>query len=133
MVLECRNGTEVDRCSFCGGLWFDASELDRILETHPAGVPVEAAIPDRGMSAISCPRCWPKLLDAAGWSGMILDRCSTCRGLYVDGPELLRLQRQGPPGSTAGLEQALHSALREAGWNLLAASSLIAMLLRFLR
>lgn len=133
MSPERHGETEVDRCSFCGGLWFDASELDRILQGAPAGVPVEAVIPERGMSALSCPRCWPKLLDAVGWSGTILERCPTCRGLYVDGPELLRLQQQGRPDTPAELEQALHHALREAGWNLLAAGSLIAILLRLLR
>jgi Zn-finger nucleic acid-binding protein len=133
MLIERHDETKVDRCSFCGGFWFDASELDRVLEADPAVVPVEAAIPERGRSAISCPRCWPKLLDAAGWSGMIFERCPTCRGLYVDAPELLRLQQQGPPESGAELEQVLHNALREAGWNLLAASGLIALLVRLLR
>ena len=132
MLAERHDETEVDRCPFCGGLWFDASELDRILQAGPGGVPVEAVIPERGMSAISCPRCWPKLLDTAGWSGMILERCPTCRGLYVDAPELLRLQREGLPESPCELEQALESALRNAGWNLLAATSLIGLLLRLL-
>jgi Zn-finger nucleic acid-binding protein len=55
MLVERHDETEVDRCPFCSGLWFDASELDRILQASQGGVFVEPAIPKRGMSAMSCP------------------------------------------------------------------------------
>lgn len=96
MVPRDWHGTIIDRCPFCHGIWLDASELDRMLALGAPVSPLEAALPGRGMSAMSCPRCWPTLLESAGWSGLVLERCRRCRGLFLGATELYRLLRWGP-------------------------------------
>src|SRR5687768_8347433 len=82
MVHEDREGVPLDRCPHCESLWFDATELDRVLgvrDGDEAGL--EARIPERGSSARRCPRCHTSL-ETAGWPQLVLDRCARCRGLF---------------------------------------------------
>lgn len=98
MVSDVRADVALDRCLDCGGLWFDATELDRHLAFNlvPQAQVTEATIPPRGRSARTCPRCRPKLLQHAGWPALLLDRCNTCHGLFLDGGELEALKAQAP-------------------------------------
>jgi Zn-finger nucleic acid-binding protein len=134
MVLVGHAGTTVDHCPFCEGLWFDGSELDKLLAG--AGRPhLEALIPPRGASALTCPRCKPRALitmAAAGWSGIVLERCPTCRGLFVDAPEFRSLIREGAPTGHS-VEQTLQAMGRDAGTDLLSLEGFWYFLLSLLR
>ncbi|HET7043020.1 MAG TPA: zf-TFIIB domain-containing protein, partial [Gemmatimonadales bacterium] len=107
----------------CGGLWFDATELDGYLRELPNASPheiTEAEIPRRGASGRSCPRCGlGQALESAGWSTLILDRCPACHGLFVDAEELRTLETADVEGLGGGIEQALISFCQEAGYDLL--------------
>jgi hypothetical protein len=37
LVTISYQGVELDKCSECGGLWFDTGELDRVLEKEAGG------------------------------------------------------------------------------------------------
>jgi Zn-finger nucleic acid-binding protein len=135
LTPETRAGITVDRCERCGGLWFDAEELDRCLaHIYPDGVPTpESRIPSRGVGSRPCPRC-VHALETAGWNDLILDRCTTCRGLFVESKEFLHMQKQElPVGSTETFEAWLTERLVEGGWTLLGAGHLTLLILRFLR
>lgn len=134
MTPETRDGITVDRCERCRGLWFDARELDGWLAaTLPADVPLpEERIPRRGVGTRQCPRC-RESLDAAGWPGLILDRCPSCRGLFVEANELAAMEGGGLPHESIDFRLKLRSAMVSAGWTLLSAEVIVILVLRFLR
>lgn len=58
MVSEVRGDITADRCARCGGLWFDARELDAWLAREESPVAaVELELPRRGMTSRGCQRC----------------------------------------------------------------------------
>jgi Zn-finger nucleic acid-binding protein len=134
MTPETRSGVTADRCDRCGGLWFDAEELDRWLGdayVTDAGPP-ESRIPPRGDGSRPCPRC-DCAMHTAGWTGLVLDRCGKCRGLFVEASEIIRLQKDGLPDEAGPFESRLADAMVDAGWTLLVATDLALLIMRFLR
>ena len=94
---------EVDRCSSCGGIWFDRSELGRLIELEEQelsslleGKPDEGANLRHG----KCPREGRDLIRvaAARSRDVIVDFCWKCQGVWLDAGELERL-RSAPPQS----------------------------------
>lgn len=71
---------ELDRCSQCGALWFNAGELEAAL-----GKTVRRR---QTSSSRSCPSCRVKL-DGAVLEGRIeVERCGACAGVFLDGHDL---------------------------------------------
>jgi uncharacterized protein len=132
MAVEVWAGVQVDRCPGCRALWFDASELDRCLgsETPPKRRITEADFPERSLSGLSCPRCWPKSMETVGWTGIIIDRCPDCRGLFVEFGELERLRHDGMPEEP--IELVVQRAMIRAGSSLLVGAGLLHLLVRVL-
>ena len=86
-----RGGDEVelDRCSQCGALWFNAGEVEQAL-----GKTVRRR---QGTSTRSCPTCRVKL-DAAVLDGKVdVERCGTCEGVFLDGHDVGVLAEQRAP------------------------------------
>jgi Zn-finger nucleic acid-binding protein len=134
MAVDSRDGVTIDRCYSCGGLWFDAQELDRCLlalyaEDSP---PPEARIPERGVGTRRCPRC-DRFMKTAGWTGLVLDRCPNCRGLFVEASELAQMECAQPPMDAGTFETRLHEVMISAGWTLLYAKTIALVIVRFLR
>lgn len=77
---------EIDRCTFCGGIWFDRDELGAALEKGPLPAPG----PD---GKRSCPHCEAPL-GRLEVEGVTLDGCRSCGGTYFDQDELDRLAGQ---------------------------------------
>jgi Zn-finger nucleic acid-binding protein len=135
MASLTREGTTVDRCDRCEGVWFDATELDAWLAAnYPEGAePPEERIPVRGEGGgRRCPHC-KCAMESAGWTGVILDRCPKCRGLFVEARELKHLEHEEAPHEAHSFEGQFHSAMVTAGWTVLGAKGFILLLLRFLR
>ena len=133
MAVEAWAGVQVDRCGECHALWFDAHELDRCLAgAEPSrGHPVtEAELPDRGLGGRSCPRCWPRAMRTVGWTGLVVDRCPHCRGLFVEAGELEWLRRQGAPEES--VELMVQRVLIGTGSSLFCALELTKLLIRVL-
>ena len=133
MTPETRFDVTVDRCEECGGLWFDAEELERWLgDAHAGDIgPLESRIPARGVGSRPCPRC-THALGTAGWTALVLDRCDKCRGLFVEAGEFVRLQREGLPEQSDIFESKLTAAFVDIGWTLLAARGLAILIMRLL-
>ena len=134
MVPEGRNGVVGDRCERCRGVWFDGAELDRWLRDvlPDAAESVEDRIPQRGTPSRQCPRCAAST-ETAGWSGLVLERCPECRGLFVESHELDLLERGAHPDSAQSFEERLKWAMVSAGWTLLTMKGVVIILVRFLR
>jgi len=86
MDLQHRGETEIDACHECGGLWFDAGELERIAGASSSS---EAA----GTQYRKCPRCHMKMRRVV-LAGVHLERCDACQGFFADAGELEQIARR---------------------------------------
>jgi PAT family beta-lactamase induction signal transducer AmpG len=94
VVIE---GTEVDRCSSCHGLWFDAGELGK-LRNKQAAAALDIGDIDTGkrqneIEHYRCPRCagpMNRLVDP-GQTHIWFEQCGSCRGTFFDAGELTDL------------------------------------------
>jgi Zn-finger nucleic acid-binding protein len=84
------DGVEIDRCPFCGGMWFDGGELEQLL-AQP--VPVE---PLGGATTRRCVACMTTL-ETGVFRGVPLEVCGTCLSIYLDDGELKELARREIP------------------------------------
>jgi uncharacterized protein len=84
---------EVDRCTACGGLWFDAHERER-LKGRRGSEAIDSGDEDVGrkqneIDAINCPRCTTRLVRMvdADQTHIWFEACSVCGGAYFDAGE----------------------------------------------
>jgi Zn-finger nucleic acid-binding protein len=87
------NDIEVDRCTSCGGLWFDILEAERLRDVRGSGAidtgDAEAAKGRNEMGRFKCPR------DSGTMIRMVVpdqphiwyESCATCHGTYFDAGE----------------------------------------------
>lgn len=85
-------GVEVDRCSGCGGLWFDTFEHEQLRELDGAERVDNRAAQRDGQGAharIDCPRCATPMfrMVAAGQPHIAYESCGLCHGAYFDAGE----------------------------------------------
>jgi uncharacterized protein len=90
----------VDQCDRCGGIWFDALELERV-------VVLSRLAPLLGRGAVRpgdderrgrCPRCRGEgylVRVAARTAPIHVDTCAACGGKWLDGGELDLLRNEG--------------------------------------
>ena len=105
LVVVEREGIEVDWCVDCGGLWFDAGELEllavklgRPLAAHDLPPAAARGRPGRRR----CPRC-PRRLERLPFErqALELDRCPS-HGIWLDRGELgSMLKGRAPHGADA--------------------------------
>ena len=89
-------GVSVDRCGSCEGLWFDASEVRKLVahaRTAPGDVPTSVAPPaSQSLDETSgtCPRCEAALtrVESLAVEDLHYDQCMSCRGAWLDAGEL---------------------------------------------
>jgi Zn-finger nucleic acid-binding protein len=112
-------GATIDWCEFCQGLWFDPTELVRVLSArrplHRETRPFERALPVRGRSGLSCPRCRAGLMEAVGWDGLSFTRCPRCRGLYLDRPQVEAVRAHFRSGEETMSSGKVGDAITRAG------------------
>lgn len=109
---------EVDSCRSCEGIWFDAKELKRFLESASLKQTFQWDQKQRkgessftiNTSARKCPRC-DVVMEERLFGGVALDRCGACGGLWFDGGELHTVVARYRSGGQGDSEIA--SALRE--------------------
>jgi Zn-finger nucleic acid-binding protein len=91
---------EMDVCQRCGGMFFEQGELSRAA-TPTAGdieystIDLDSFEHDDHFGLIICPRCrgdqQMKKVEFNIHTGIILDYCDGCRGFWLDGRELNRI------------------------------------------
>jgi len=92
-------GIELDICSRCGGVWFDAGEMGRVmktLETSSVQLLKEFTHAKSKVTTVvskNCPRCQTSLneFNYAYNSNIYLDRCPKCGGIWADSGEVQQL------------------------------------------
>lgn len=89
---------EVDHCSSCKGLWLDAKELadlDDNFFVDVEEIEFKEVAPTDEDSSIGCPRCdgAPALgkVRPVNLGDVVLDRCSVCKGFWLDAGELEKM------------------------------------------
>lgn len=123
VVLEYRK-VELDYCPGCLGAWFDAGEIELLLEAeglavsgealrlHPAG---HRAGGGAAEAARPCPLC-RKPMEKVSPEGrpVVLDRCPLGEGIWFDAGELARALA-APDAQTGATEAAVQAVERFLG------------------
>lgn len=91
---------ELDRCNRCAGIWFDATELDRVLGRKSVDALRTRAEPRRELDERRgrCPRCKGQgqlVRVASVQADFHIDVCPVCGGQWLDGGELDLLRPTG--------------------------------------
>ena len=117
------SGIELDRCTFCSGLWFDGGELEAVLK-KPASPKL-----DEGVTTRKCPQCGTAMRPAV-LGRCRIETCTTCRGVFLDEGELVALndgkavrvtmetpqaRASAPPVADAKVGGAVDEWLKELG------------------
>lgn len=86
-------GIEVDRCSLCKGLWFDALEHEA-LKKMEGSEEIDQGDPEVGElfnaeDRISCPRCHTSMIRMVDRDQphIWFESCTTCYGVFFDAGE----------------------------------------------
>ena len=94
---ETLHGETVDRCPSCEGIWLDQSELRAVVErARPADAPkADAPSPNPCCDGLACPRCggWLAAFNYAYDSGVMIQRCGSCHGVWLEPGQLGLLAR----------------------------------------
>ncbi len=104
------SGVKVDSCPSCHGIWFDGGELQK----HSAAVTGDI-VPsaDAEMSGRYCPRCEVVMTSFRySGSGVTIDLCEECRGVWLDMGEFKRLAGEPTAERDGGLLGLLGRTLK---------------------
>jgi membrane associated rhomboid family serine protease len=88
----------VDLCPGCMGLWLDPGELAQIRgareDIPSASNAVASAIHQEEISTYICPRCEGafETFEYTPGSGLYIDRCQDCQGIWLDAGELKKIK-----------------------------------------
>jgi Zn-finger nucleic acid-binding protein len=87
-------GTEIDRCTICQGIWFDAGEIDVFKDKRAAAVidtgDAQTGKQSNDMDDYQCPRCgdaMQRVVDPQQ-THIWYETCRGCDGSYFDAGEL---------------------------------------------
>ena len=72
-------------------------------------------------------------MQAAGWTDLVIERCRTCHGLFVEAKELAPIAQRDLSEGAGTFELRLREALLTLGWTLLTAKGIAILLMRFMR
>ncbi len=95
-VLEV-DGVQVDRCTACYGLWFDAGEVEKLRNKRVAAAldigPAAAGRAHNAVDRYRCPRCGGQMLRMVDsqQAHIWYEQCGECYGSYFDAGEFLDL------------------------------------------
>ena len=117
-------GIAIETCDSCGGEWLDSDELGKIVQirerkfneqerravaesTTITGVQLESVDRD-----LVCPKCGATTdpINYGGDTGIIIDRCTGCHGIWLDEGELEKVQML-----VEGWDDALPDDLKKYG------------------
>ena len=93
MELITVEAIQVDRCTGCGGLWFDLLEHEHLKEI-PGSEKIDFTEPGRGtqqeqIRRADCPRCKTTMIRMVfpEQPHIHYEMCSVCHGVYLDAGE----------------------------------------------
>ena len=100
-------GVEFDFCPDCLGVWCDHGELAQYVETINDSHSYE----DGKLIEMKCPKCGTHTLHEMPYLSekkLLIDKCTTCQGIWLDAKELAQIQKLAASIDTDGkLERTL--------------------------
>jgi Zn-finger nucleic acid-binding protein len=94
-------GMTLDVCyGGCGGIWFDATELERVNARAATTLHTIWSVPVKNVKLTEprvCPRCPEQVLDRKWFSDLKqveIDQCPTCGGIWLDAGEFTRIYNE---------------------------------------
>jgi len=100
-MLDGTGGMTLDVCyGGCGGIWFDATELDRVSASAATTLHTIWNVPISNVKLTEprmCPRC-PELILERKWFSDLkkveIDQCAKCGGIWLDAGEFTRIYEE---------------------------------------
>jgi len=94
-----RGPIHYDVCKTCGGMWFDAGEMDAMVLQVFDSVELSSRdkLKDVSEPLRRCPRCKGQWLDKVFFMAhtqILLDYCANCHGFWLDGGEFKRINKE---------------------------------------
>ena len=110
----------------CGGIWFDATELERVDARAATTLHTIWQAPSGKLNLTGprmCPRCAQQVLERKWFSErkkVEIDQCPRCRGIWLDAGEFSRIydEIKGPKVAPPGWASAMAEAARMVDANL---------------
>ncbi len=112
-------GMTLDVCyGGCGGIWFDAKELDRVSASAATSLHSIWSVPVSNVKLTEprmCPRCPDLILERKWFSDskkVEIDQCTKCGGIWLDAGEFSRIYdeikgaKTAPPGWASAMAEA---------------------------
>lgn len=103
-----RSGVAVEACDVCGGMFLDYGELEALKQREGSmpimqGPPVDphAAAPPQASAMLHCPKCGASMRTYKR-SGVSIEQCDHCRGIYLDHGEIEALKQREPTAPPGG-------------------------------
>ena len=102
----------------CGGIWFDAAELERVSARAAATLHTIWQVPVGKVNLTEprpCPRCPDQVLERKWFSDLKkveIDQCPKCGGVWLDAGEFSRIYEEvqgakvSPPGWATAMAEA---------------------------
>jgi len=117
-------GIRIETCPSCEGEWLDATELGHIVKARGQRFSEEerravaAAVKITGVKIedhdhdLTCPKCGgtTDAVNYGGDTGIIIDKCTSCRGIWLDAGEIEKIQ-----SLVEGWEDGLPDLLKQYG------------------
>lgn len=99
-------GIAIETCDKCNGEWLDNAELGKIVRIREVrfdpderraiaeSTTITGVVPEGVDRDLKCPKCdaTTDAVNYGGDTGFIIDRCTSCRGIWLDGSELEKIQ-----------------------------------------
>jgi uncharacterized protein len=110
----------------CGGIWFDATELERVSARAATTLHTIWQAPAADLNLTEprmCPRCTEQVLDRKWFSDLKkveIDQCPKCGGIWLDAGEFSRIhdetkgQKVAPPGWASAMAEAAAAVSRHS-------------------
>ena len=91
--VRTEEGVSVDFCRDCGGVWLDEGELSQLL--NMVGASPQLPTTSKPLDGLRCPSCKSALseVEHPPETGVLLDSCSACKGVWLDRGEIGKLQQ----------------------------------------
>ena len=104
-------GVEVDRCTLCDGIWFDALEKEQLRDTPRAAEAIDVGQTPADASSdkrhLLCPVCKTLMIPMTvhgGPPGLVYESCTVCFGAFLDAGEFRQYVHAGGLGLAATLK-----------------------------
>ena len=124
--VKLHHGVELDLCTGCRGVWFDATELSAVL-LGPAKRPTaytirfdESHLRPLISSNVTCPVCATASLGRAVWGDVVAFKCEACQGIWISAHSIERLRAQ-LVDLHSSKAVGLNPGLGKSGWEVAAA------------